>query len=73
MGLKIGICGIGNFAPCFTRLFKAHPLVEELVLADLIPERARQEAQRLGIPSSYWFDRAFAEVLLEEATAMLGD
>lgn len=49
MGMKIGICGVGQFAPCFTRLFKAHPLVDEVVLADLIPERAHAEAKRFGI------------------------
>jgi predicted dehydrogenase len=49
MGMKIGICGVGGFAPSFTRLFQAHPLVEEVVLADLLPERARAEAQALGI------------------------
>lgn len=49
MGMKIGICGIGQFAPCFTRLFKAHPVVDEVVLADLIPERAHEEAQRIGV------------------------
>ena len=49
MGMKIGICGVGQFSPCFTRLFKAHPLVDEVVLADLIPERARAEAARVGI------------------------
>jgi hypothetical protein len=31
------------------------------------------EAQRLGLPNSYWFDWAFAAILLEKATAMIED
>jgi len=49
MGFKIGICGAGAFAASFIRLFKAHPLVDEVVLADLIPERARDKAEQFGI------------------------
>ena len=49
MGMKIGICGLGYFGVCFTRLFQAHPLVDEVVLADVIPERASEEAKRLGV------------------------
>jgi predicted dehydrogenase len=49
MGMRIGICGIGRFAPCFIPLFKAHPLVDEVVLADLIPERAHTAAEAYGI------------------------
>lgn len=49
MGLKIGVCGVGRFAPAFIRLFHAHPLVEEVVLADLMTGRARDEAEKVGI------------------------
>ena len=49
MGFKIGICGAGAFSRSFARLFKAHPLVDEVILADLIPERARELAGELGI------------------------
>lgn len=49
MGFKIGICGVGRFARCFIPLFKAHPLVDEVVLADLIAERATKEAEANGI------------------------
>jgi predicted dehydrogenase len=47
--MKIGICGIGRFAPCFIPLFAAHPLVDEVVLADLVAERAQAAAQAHGI------------------------
>ncbi len=49
MSIKIGICGAGRFGRCFVPLFQAHPLVGELVLADLIRERAAEEAARCGI------------------------
>ena len=49
MGMKIGICGVGRFASCFIPLFQAHPLVDEVVLADLIPERAQEAASASGI------------------------
>jgi predicted dehydrogenase len=49
MGIKVGICGAGAFAACFVPLFKAHPLVGEVALADLIPERANELAARNGV------------------------
>ncbi|MDQ4076344.1 MAG: Gfo/Idh/MocA family oxidoreductase, partial [Chloroflexota bacterium] len=49
MGLKIGICGAGMFARAFIPLFQAHPDVEEVVLAELLPRRRREEAARFGI------------------------
>ena len=53
MGMKLGICGVGAFAPCFIPLFKAHPLVQEVVLADLIPERVNAAAEAFGIERTY--------------------
>ncbi len=47
--MKIGICGVGRFACCFIPLFKAHPLVEEVVLADVRMERAKATADRTGV------------------------
>jgi predicted dehydrogenase len=46
MGMKVGICGAGAFSECFIPLFKAHPLVDEVVLADLIPERVTSCAHK---------------------------
>lgn len=47
--IKIGICGAGAFAEAFIPLFKAHPLVEKVVLADLLPDRLQQIATKYGI------------------------
>ena len=49
MGIRIGVAGTGAHAQHYIRLFKAHPLVEELVVADLIAERARESAAQFGI------------------------
>ena len=53
MGIKIGIAGAGQFARCFIPLFKAHPYVDELSLAELIPERLSQNAKTFGIKNTY--------------------
>ncbi|MCK5803510.1 MAG: Gfo/Idh/MocA family oxidoreductase [Lentisphaeria bacterium] len=49
MGLRLGVCGCGAFARSFVPLFCAHPLVDEVVLADLIRERADELAAKHGI------------------------
>ena len=42
--MKIGICGCGSFSACFVPLFRAHPLVDEIVLADLSTEKVDKMA-----------------------------
>ncbi len=49
MSIKIGICGAGAFSRSFVPLFKNHPLVEEVVIADLLKERAEEHAKEFGI------------------------
>lgn len=49
MPIKLGICGTGTFAQCFIPLFKAHPLVREIVLCDLVPEKVRAASENYGI------------------------
>lgn len=44
MGLKIGVCGAGSFAGSFIPLFQAHPDVEEVCLADVLPDRLKEQA-----------------------------
>jgi predicted dehydrogenase len=53
MGLKIGVCGAGLFASSFIPLFKAHPLVEEVCLAEVLPARRAEQAARFGIARTY--------------------
>lgn len=49
MGIKVGVCGAGAFGRCFIPLFKAHPLVDEVVLAEAFPDRLGEEAARFEI------------------------
>ena len=53
MGIRVGICGAGRFATTFVPLFKAHPLVDEVSLAELFPERRKEQAARFGIKKTY--------------------
>lgn len=53
MGLKIGVCGGGSFASSFIPLFQAHPLVDEVCLAETLPDRRAQQAARFGIARTY--------------------
>jgi predicted dehydrogenase len=53
MSIRIGICGIGQFAPSFVPLFQAHPEVSEVRLAELVPDRRENVAKRFGIRTTY--------------------
>ncbi|MFH1569943.1 MAG: Gfo/Idh/MocA family oxidoreductase [Gemmatimonadota bacterium] len=52
MGIEVGMVGVGSFAQGFIPLFKAHPLVDRVVLCDLDAELLRQNAERHGIPDT---------------------
>lgn len=51
--IKIGILGAGSFARAFTPLFKAHPQVRGVSIAEIIPERLKAEAGRAGVTETY--------------------
>jgi predicted dehydrogenase len=53
MGMTIGVVGAGEFSDKFIPLFKAHPDVDEVRLADLVPERCVELATRYGITKTY--------------------
>jgi predicted dehydrogenase len=52
MGIRVGVCGTGAFADSFIPLFKAHPLVEQVVLSDLDAEKLAAKSERFGIPDT---------------------
>ena len=52
MGITVGICGTGAFSRNFIPLFKAHPLVERVVLCDLDAGKLRERSEQFGIPES---------------------
>lgn len=53
MGIKIGVVGAGLFSGDFIRLFKLHPDVEEVVIADVVPERVKDAMARHGLKRGY--------------------
>ncbi len=52
-GLRIGVLGAGSFASSFIPLFKAHPLVAEVRIAERLPERRAAQAARFGVERTY--------------------
>jgi len=51
--IKVGVCGVGGFGPSFVPLFQSHPLVSEMALADVVPERLEEAARQFGIKRTY--------------------
>ncbi len=49
MGIKVGMVGVGAFAQSFIPLFKAHPLVDQVVLCDLDADKLARNAAQHGI------------------------
>ena len=42
MGIKLGLVGLGSFGSQFAKLFKSHPLVEEISLCDCEAEKVKK-------------------------------
>lgn len=53
MGFKIGVVGAGRFSICFIPLFKSHPFVDSVALAELIPDRLKSYAEKFEIEETY--------------------
>jgi predicted dehydrogenase len=51
--MKIGVIGTGQFAGSFIALWQLHPDVTEIVVTDLIPDRAIEHQQRYGLAGTY--------------------
>ncbi len=49
MGINVGMVGVGAFAQCFIPLFKAHPLVDKVILCDLDAAKLARNAREHGI------------------------
>jgi predicted dehydrogenase len=53
MGITIGVLGAGSFARSFIPLFQAHPAVEAVYLAEVFPDRRREQAERFGLRHTF--------------------
>jgi len=53
MGLKIGLCGVGRFGSQFVNLFKVHPGVDDVYLADVFPDRLAEKAKEHEIEKTF--------------------
>jgi len=53
MGLRIGVCGAGGFAGAFIPLFRAHPDVSEVCIAEVLPDRRKEQAKLFGIERTF--------------------
>ena len=53
MGLKIGICGLGNFSRHFVELFKVHPDVDAVYLAEQRRDHLAEKAREYGIETTF--------------------
>ncbi len=49
MPITLGVCGCGSFAQSFIPLFKAHPLVRDVVLCDLDAAKLQANAAKYAI------------------------
>lgn len=63
--VTIGVSGVGRFARLFIPLFQAHPLVEKLVLADVLPDRLAAAAVEFGIEETYPSHDALCEANID--------
>lgn len=53
MGIRIGVCGAGAFGGAFIPLFQAHPLVDDVYIAEVFPDCRAEQAARHGITHAY--------------------
>ncbi|MBP6508490.1 MAG: Gfo/Idh/MocA family oxidoreductase [Opitutaceae bacterium] len=53
MSIKLALVGVGQFAQYFIPLFKAHPLVRELMLCDLDATKLRAAAEKFGVTRTF--------------------
>jgi predicted dehydrogenase len=65
--IKIGVLGAGPFANHFIPLFKAHPLVTDVYLAERMKERRESTAEKFGLQTT--FDE-FDDLLESDAGAI---
>lgn len=51
--IKVGMVGVGTFAQNFIPLFKAHPLVAEVILCDLNTQKLKENSEKYGVSKTF--------------------
>ena len=67
MGLRVGVVGLGQFAPSFVELFVAHPGVSDVYLCEAVPERLDAIPANARITRRY---ASFDELLSSDVDAV---
>lgn len=65
--IKVCIIGAGQFSQCFVPLYKTHPLVSEVSLCEVLPERLAASAARLGLARTF---ACYEDVLKSDVDAV---
>ena len=63
--MRLALIGCGRFARFFVPLFKAHPVVEKVVVCDLIPERAKAYSDEFDVGIIGSFEEALASAEID--------
>lgn len=63
----IGVAGVGQFAPSFVPLFKAHPNISDVYLCDVVPERAERIAHEYGLRTVF---QSYDDLLASDVDAV---
>jgi predicted dehydrogenase len=67
MSISLALIGAGQFAGQFAKLFKLHPGVGEVFVTDVLPDRANDLVQRLGLTGTL---ESFEAVLASDVDAI---
>src|SRR6476661_6762774 len=67
MGLRVGVVGLGQFAPSFVQLFVAHPGVSEVYLCEAVPQRLAAAPASAKVTRRYG---SFGEILRSNVDAI---
>ena len=59
--IKVGVIGCGNISSIYFEVAKTFDILDVVACADLIPERAKAQAEKYSIPNVYTVDQLLAD------------
>src|SRR5690625_3047641 len=63
--VKVGIIGCGNISSAYLQVQKKLEMIDVVAVADLLPERAKAQAEKFGISKAYTVDQILADPDIE--------